>query len=195
MFGANGAGKSSFLKLLYGDLSPALGGVIERRGVPPGTPIADWKRSVGFVSPELQTDYAVERERPRHRRERAALEHRSCGAGERRGGARGRALAQVLRLSQAWRNGGRASCPTGSCGASCSRARSRPGRACSCSMSRSRVSILAQRAFLKRLLERLMRRVTLVIAVHHAEDLPRGVTRVLYLEAGRARADPPRSAD
>ncbi len=53
VFGANGAGKSSFLKLIYGDLSPALGGVIERRGFPQGTPIADWKRSVGFVSPEL----------------------------------------------------------------------------------------------------------------------------------------------
>jgi ABC-type thiamine transport system ATPase subunit len=40
-----------------------------------------------------------------------------------------------------------------------------------------------------------MRRVTLVIAVHHSEDLPRGVTRVLYLEAGRARAARARSAN
>ncbi len=32
--GANGAGKSSFLKLLYGDLSPALGGAIEGLGIP-----------------------------------------------------------------------------------------------------------------------------------------------------------------
>ena len=58
VFGANGAGKSSFLKLLYGDLSPALGGRIERRGVAAGTPIAAWKRRVGYVSPELQADYA-----------------------------------------------------------------------------------------------------------------------------------------
>jgi ABC-type molybdenum transport system ATPase subunit/photorepair protein PhrA len=35
---------------------------------------------------------------------------------------------------------------------------------------------------MKRLLERLMtRKVTLVIAVHHAEDLPRGMTRGLQL--------------
>ena len=36
VFGANGAGKTSFLKLLYGDLSPALGGRIEREGVSRG---------------------------------------------------------------------------------------------------------------------------------------------------------------
>jgi ABC-2 type transport system ATP-binding protein len=45
-----------------------------------------------------------------------------------------------------------------------------------------------QRAFVKRLLERLMRHVALVIAVHHPEDLPRGVTHALRLEAGRAHA-------
>jgi ABC-type molybdenum transport system ATPase subunit/photorepair protein PhrA len=39
---------------------------------------------------------------------------------------------------------------------------------------------------MKRLLERLMRRVTLVVAVHHPEDLPRGVTHALHLEARRA---------
>jgi len=59
VYGANGAGKSSFLKLLYGDLSPSLGGRIERAGFPKGTSIAEWKRYVGFVSPELQSDYAV----------------------------------------------------------------------------------------------------------------------------------------
>src|SRR6202011_6075629 len=60
VFGANGTGKTSFLKLLYGDFAPALGGSIERTGFPPGTPIAEWKRHVGYVSPELQTDYAVD---------------------------------------------------------------------------------------------------------------------------------------
>jgi molybdate transport system ATP-binding protein len=59
VFGANGAGKSSFLKLLYGDLSPAVGGSLQRSGFPRGTPIDAWKRQVGYLSPELQTDYAV----------------------------------------------------------------------------------------------------------------------------------------
>jgi molybdate transport system ATP-binding protein len=41
VFGANGAGKTSFLKLIYGDLSPAVGGRIERVGFPAGAPISD----------------------------------------------------------------------------------------------------------------------------------------------------------
>jgi molybdate transport system ATP-binding protein len=55
--GRNGSGKSTLLKLLYGDLHPHLGGVIERDNVPFGTPIAEWKQRVGYVSPELQADY------------------------------------------------------------------------------------------------------------------------------------------
>jgi ABC-type molybdenum transport system ATPase subunit/photorepair protein PhrA len=40
---------------------------------------------------------------------------------------------------------------------------------------------------MKRLLERLMRRqVTIVVAVHHAEDLPRGMTRALRLHKRHA---------
>jgi ABC-type molybdenum transport system ATPase subunit/photorepair protein PhrA len=43
----------------------------------------------------------------------------------------------------------------------------------------------AQRAIMKRLLERLMKQLTLVIAVHHAEDLPRGMTHGLRLHNRR----------
>jgi len=57
VLGANGAGKSSLLSLIYGDLHPALGGTIVRAGVPFGTHIEEWKRRVGWVSPELQADY------------------------------------------------------------------------------------------------------------------------------------------
>ncbi len=61
MYGANGSGKSSLLKLLYGDLSPRFGRTESsapdfRRA----SPIAAWKRRVGFVSPELQSDYAID---------------------------------------------------------------------------------------------------------------------------------------
>jgi molybdate transport system ATP-binding protein len=194
VFGANGAGKSSFLKLLYGDLSPALGGVIERRGFPQGTPIADWKRSVGFVSPELQTDYAID---VSVRDVVASGPRASIGLAEPTTPAETRVTARWLKffgLSEM--------------------AERRPrelsyGQLRRVLLARAlaagpRVLLLdepftgldpTQRAFMKRLLERLMRRVTLVIAVHHAEDLPRGVTRVLYLEAGRARADQARSAN
>ena len=57
--GPNGSGKSTFIALLYGDLWPAQGGRIERPLLPAGAPIADWKRMVGLVSPELQAIYAA----------------------------------------------------------------------------------------------------------------------------------------
>ena len=58
VLGRNGAGKSTFLKLLYGDLSPALGGTIERRGHPRGTPLEPFRKKVGLLSPELQSAHA-----------------------------------------------------------------------------------------------------------------------------------------
>jgi molybdate transport system ATP-binding protein len=57
--GPNGAGKSTLLALLYGDLAPAFGGRLVRRGHPPGTPVAEWKQTVGLVSPELQSRMAA----------------------------------------------------------------------------------------------------------------------------------------
>jgi len=45
-----------------------------------------------------------------------------------------------------------------------------------------------QRAIMKRLLERLMRHLTLIIAVHHPEDLPRGMTHALRLHNRRAHS-------
>jgi ABC-type molybdenum transport system ATPase subunit/photorepair protein PhrA len=52
-----------------------------------------------------------------------------------------------------------------------------------------------QRALMKRLLERLMRRrLTLVAAVHHAEDLPRGMTHGLHLHKRHAHVADPYSA-
>lgn len=61
VLGANGSGKSTLLSLLYGDLHPALGGTIERQGMPRGTRIEQWKRRVGWVSPELQADHYLAR--------------------------------------------------------------------------------------------------------------------------------------
>jgi molybdate transport system ATP-binding protein len=56
VLGANGTGKSTLLNLIYGDVQPAYGGTIVRRGFKPGTHIEEWKRRVGWVSPELQAD-------------------------------------------------------------------------------------------------------------------------------------------
>jgi ABC-type molybdenum transport system ATPase subunit/photorepair protein PhrA len=188
ILGANGAGKSSFLKLLYGDLAPALGGTIERRGFPKGTPVAEWKRRVGYVSPELQTQYAVD------------------------------VTVRDLVVSGRYASIGLVAAPTVPDLASAARwlkffklsavAQRRPREL---SYGQLRRALLAralaaeprmllldepltgldppQRALMKQLLERLMRvRSAVVIAVHHAEDLPRGMTHELRLSKGRAVA-------
>lgn len=55
--GANGSGKSSFLRLLHGQLRPALGGEITWPGF--GNPRNIWelRRRVAWLSPELQAAY------------------------------------------------------------------------------------------------------------------------------------------
>jgi molybdate transport system ATP-binding protein len=55
--GANGAGKSSFLRMLHGQLRPSIGGSVSWPGV--GDPRSVWtlRRSVAWVSPELQAGY------------------------------------------------------------------------------------------------------------------------------------------
>jgi molybdate transport system ATP-binding protein len=187
VLGANGAGKSSFLRLLYGDLSPALGGVIERRGFPKGTPIADWKRRVGFVSPELQTDYAVN---VSVRDLVASGPRASIGLAE-------PATAQEARVAARWLKFFGLSGVAERRPRELSYGQLRRALLARALAAEPRVLLLdepltgldpGQRAFVKRLLERLMRRVALVIAVHHPEDLPRGVTHALRLEAGRAHA-------
>ena len=188
VFGANGTGKSSFLKLLYGDLSPALGGKIERSGFPFGTPIEAWKRQVGYVSPELQTDYAVNV---------TVLDlvmsgrYASIGMSDASTPADKRHALRWLKFF-----------------ALTSFATRRPRELSYGQLRRAlfaralasdpRILLLdepltgldpRQRATMKRLLERLMTEDrTLIIAVHHPEDLPRGMTHALHLHKRRAHA-------
>jgi molybdate transport system ATP-binding protein len=195
VFGANGAGKSSFLKLLYGDLSPAFGGSIERSGVPAGSPIGDWKRRVGYVSPELQSDYDVDV---------SVLELVASGRYASIGLADPPSV-QDRRTALRWlRFFGLQSA-----------AKRRPRELSYGQLRRAliaralaadaRILLLdepltgldpRQRAVMKRLLERLMKqRLTVIVAVHHPEDLPRGMTHGLRLHKRRAYLTDAYSAD
>jgi ABC-type molybdenum transport system ATPase subunit/photorepair protein PhrA len=187
VLGANGAGKSSFLKLLYGDLSPALGGRIERDGLPRGAPIAQWKRQVGYVSPELQSDYAIDVPLVELV---ASGRHASIGlvatlsTPDRRRARHWLRFFDLLPLAD-----------------------QRPRELSYGQMRRAlfaralaadpRVLLLdepltgldpEQRALMKRFLQRLMALgVSLVMAVHHTEDLPPGITGILRLHKRRAQ--------
>lgn len=57
ILGPNGAGKSTLLKLMLGDLHPAWGGVVRRFGFTAKNTLWEVKRKIGFVSPELQSNY------------------------------------------------------------------------------------------------------------------------------------------
>jgi len=57
ILGPNGAGKSTLLKLMLGDLHPAWGGVVRRFGFTAKNTIWEVKRRIGFISPELQSNY------------------------------------------------------------------------------------------------------------------------------------------
>ena len=194
VFGANGAGKSSFLKLLYGDLAPALGGKIERSGCPAGTPIFAWKRRVGFVSPELQSLYALDVD---------VMELVASGRHSSIGLAAPMTAADV-KIARTWlrffKMLGLARCRP----RELSYGQLRRALIARAMAAEPRILLLdepltgldpIQRAAMKRFLERLMQReVTIVAAVHHAEDLPRGMMRRLHLHNRHARVEDSYSA-
>jgi molybdate transport system ATP-binding protein len=55
--GANGAGKSTFLRLLHGQLRPGIGGSIVWPGLGASPGVWSLRRRVAWVSPELQAGY------------------------------------------------------------------------------------------------------------------------------------------
>jgi molybdate transport system ATP-binding protein len=188
VFGANGAGKSSFLKLLYGDLAPALGGSIERAGCPAGTHISEWKRRVGLVSPELQTTYLLDV---------SVLELIASGRYASIGLVDAMTRADE-RHAHRWLEFFELAPFAERRPRELSYGQLRRALIARAMAADAQLLLLdepltgldpTQRAAMKRLLERLMRRrVSIVAAVHHPEDLPNGITHTLHLHNRRAVA-------
>lgn len=60
VLGTNGSGKSTFLKLIFGDLHPALGGKIHRLTDSSRQSAWQAKQRIGYVSADLQANYREE---------------------------------------------------------------------------------------------------------------------------------------
>jgi molybdate transport system ATP-binding protein len=185
--GPNGSGKSTLLRLLHGDLAPALGGVIERAGFPRGTPLEDFRRTVGVLSPQLQSDHA---------REDLTVEeivmsgrHASIGLNSAASSADRRAARRVLTAFDL--TGLAARKPR-----QLSYGQLRRVLLARALVNRPKLLLLdepctgldaASRAVVLARLEELARSgVQVVMATHHASDLIPSVNRILRLRNGRA---------
>ena len=188
VMGANASGKSSLLRLLYGDLAPALGGAIERGGFVRGTPIEQWKQTVGYISPELQSDYAID---VSILDLVASGRHASIGLND-------AADAQDLRTANLWLRYFQLGAVSQRRPRELSYGQMRRALFARAMAAAPRMLLLdepmtgldtQQRHLMRELLGGLMARgITLVMAVHHTEDLPAGITHALRLHNRQARA-------
>lgn len=187
--GPNGAGKSTLIALLYGDLSPAVGGRLLRRDHPPGMPIAEWKDTVGIVSPDLQSRVAA----IQGTAEEIVVSglHSSIGLDEPpTARERDKARAWLARVGLDGLGGCRAR--------ELSYGQLRRALLARALVRRRRLLLLDEpfdgldadaRQLVAREIEAAVRGgAQLVLATHHAEDVPAFVTRRLTLGARRRRA-------
>jgi molybdate transport system ATP-binding protein len=183
--GANGSGKSSFIQLLHGDLSPASAGSIARAGIVSGVPLHLFKRRVGLVTPELQTL------QPRYLRVEEVVAsglHASVGLNAKLSVAQRsratRALRQVAAVALAAR-------PIRELSYGQLRrvlfARALVQRPAMLLLDEPHAGVdAATRASLRTLVQRAWDcGVTVVIATHHRDEWPRGATHELELAGSR----------
>ena len=183
VLGANGAGKSTFLKLIAGDLHPALGGVVERFDRPETL----WKirRRLGWVSADFQAAYGAELTGAQVI---ASGFFASVGLIDR---VTPRRQARVRALLRQFKLGGLA----GKLFQQMSYGERRKILLARALVHRPDILILDEpfdgldgtaKAAMRRMLVELSRKGTrLIMVTHHLGDLPRCMTHALQLEAGR----------
>jgi molybdate transport system ATP-binding protein len=184
--GGNGSGKSTLIQTLYGDLGVAVGGMLWRAGVEPGVPIAYFKRRVGLVAPELQAAH------PRYLRVDEVV---ASGLASSIGYDSPRP-ANPRRLRHALARVGAASLLRRTL-KSLSYGQLRRVLFARALVHEPDILLLdepyagldaTQRASLRKLVEGAVATgVTVVLATHHADEWPTGVTHELELAGGRVR--------
>lgn len=198
--GPNGSGKSTLLRTIYGDHPVAAGGRIERVGIVPGVALEVFKRKVGFIAAHLQSRAAATRsvldaidgeprdltvsevvqsgryasmglDAPPSRADRGAAERALAAFGV--AALAGRTLPELsygqLRrvfFARAWVN--------------------HPPLLL-LDEPFAGIDARTRAALLERLDVLVAGGLTVVMATHHREEWPRGVTHELELRAGRAR--------
>ncbi|MBI3413931.1 MAG: ATP-binding cassette domain-containing protein [Verrucomicrobia bacterium] len=182
--GRNGAGKSTFVKLLSGELQPAWGGRVIRFGAGDKTTIQRFRKMTGLVSPDFQSGYAEDLTG-----EQVVVSGFFASVGlldrpTRKQRARARELLQrlkvvalagksFLKMSYGERR-------------KILLARALVHAPCLVILDEPFDGLDSQaRADFTRALEEVMRSGTRVLLVtHHLDDVPRGMTHVLALAAG-----------
>ena len=185
--GPNGSGKTTLLRAIYGDHPAALGGRIERAGIVPGVPLAEFRRRCAIVAPHLHADY------PRETRVLDVVVsglHSSIGLDEPPSAAEAAAARAALRVFGI-ASLARRSLATLSYGqvrrVLFARAAVRLPELLLLDEPFSGVDAPSRRA-LRRGIERMVAAGTaVVLASHHEDEWPANATHELELDRGRAR--------
>jgi molybdate transport system ATP-binding protein len=185
VIGSNGSGKSTFIKMLYGLILPSVESSVERFGIQRGDPLSNFKSRAGYLSSELQTMYD---------REMSCVDvvasgfHSSIGIYEPLGESETSEAMNLLAQMNLSRFSAREF-------GSLSYGEQRKVLFARATIHKPFILFLdepftgidsATRAWMIDLLESLAgKKFSMMIAVHHTEDIPESVTHILHIERGR----------